>query len=173
MLEDGCKVKMHLRGTLDDGRMFYDTHLQGGIPVELTLGEGTLLPALEREIAGMVPGQRLEVRIPAKDAYGEYDPSLREVLPVSKVPNAERLPVGEYIVFPTDEGLLRVKVESVEGGNVVFDYNHELAGHDLTFRIDLVKALGPDGGVLEEELYRSEADCGCKGLLGHDGPCHC
>lgn len=176
MIEAGSKVKMHFVGTLDDGRVFYSTHVQGGTPMEITIGNREVLPAMEREVVTMQVGDRKTVTIAAKDAYGEYDASLKEVVPVSEFPNADELPVGEYVVFNTEAGPLRVKVESVENGLVTFDYNHELAGQDLTFKIDVLGVMSPLQGSIEHEEFYREEECGCKQALGvhhHDNNCGC
>ena len=89
--------------------------------MEVTIGNHEILPAMERVVIGMAAGDRKVVTIPAKDAYGEYDPSLKEIVPTSDFPNAEKLPLGEYIVFNTEAGPLLVKVESVQDERITFD----------------------------------------------------
>lgn len=175
MIESGSKVKLHFIGTLDDGRVFYSTHVQGGTPMEITMGNREVLPAMEREIMNMDPGDRKTVTILAKDAYGEYDPSLKERIPVCEFPNADDLPVGEYVVFNTESGPLRVKVESVDGGVITFDYNHELAGENLTFKIDVLNVMSAGQGSIEHEDFYREDECGCKAAFGvsHDDECGC
>ena len=175
MIEAGSRVKLHFIGTLADGRVFYSTQVQGGTPMEITIGKQEVLPAMEREIVTMQVGDRKTVTIPAKDAYGVYDASLKEVVPTSSFPNSDKLPVGEYVVFNTEAGPLRVKVESVENGLVTLDYNHELAGQDLTFKIDLLGVMSPRQGSIEHEDFYREDECGCKQVLGHhhDDGCGC
>lgn len=168
MLAKGNRVKLHMTGMLDDGRIFYDTHIQGGIPVEFEIGHAGLLPALERELCLMEAGERRTIRIDAADAYGDYDPALRETVPLKDIPHGDELPLGEYIVFNTDEGPRRMKVAAIEDGTVTFDYNHELAGHDLRFDIDLLKVMRDSGDAVEAERFYHESECGCKGALG----CH-
>ncbi len=175
MIESGSKVKLHFVGTLADGRVFYSTHIQGGTPMEITIGKHEILPSMEQAIIGMQPGDRKVVTIPAKDAYGEYDASLKECVPENEFPNALELPVGDFVVFNTDAGPLRVKVESIEDGLVTFDYNHELAGQDLTFKIDVLNVMSPGQGAIEHEDFYREDECGCKQALGvrHDDECDC
>ena len=173
MIEEGSRVKIHFVGTLDDGAMFYSTHVQGGAPMQIEIGKHEILPAMEREIASMEVGERKTVRIPAADAYGEYDASLTETVPLAALPNADKLTVGEYVIFNTEVGPLRVKVLSKENGNAVFDYNHELAGQALTFKIDLLAVMSAEERAVErEEFYRGD-ECGCKKVLGHDHDCEC
>lgn len=167
-MEPGSKLKLHMRGTLDDGRVFYDTHAQGGIPIEITIGESNFLPTLENAIREMEAGQHKTINLAAADAYGPYNPELTETLELSKIPNGDKLPLGEYVIFSSDQGPLRVKVAAIEDGMVTFDYNHELAGQDLTFDVNVVKVLDVSGGAVDHERYYAEEECGCKGILGHD-----
>ena len=174
MIETGSKVKLHFVGTLDDGRIFYSTHVQGGVPMEITIGNVEVLPALEQEIVTMEAGDRKVVTIPAARAYGEYNPELKETVPRASLPNADQLPLGEYVVFNTEVGPLRVKVESITEDCVVFDYNHELAGEDLTFKIDVLAVMSAAQGCIEREDFYREDECGCKKALGHhDDKCGC
>ena len=173
MLTAGSSIKLHMVGRLDGGRVFYDTHVSGGVPLEITIGNHQLLPALEEELCAMEVGERRMISIPAERAYGTYDPTLIEVVPLSKFPNSDQLTVGEYIILNSDQGPIRLKVASIENGEVTFDYNHELAGHDLEFQVDLLKVLPPDAGAVDHERYYAEEDHCCHDLLGEEDACHC
>ena len=87
----------------------------------------------------MAAGEKKTVTIPAKDAYGEYNPQAVQTVPVSQIPNAAQLPVGQTVYFQGPMGPFPAKVVSVDENNAVFDMNHELAGKDLTFEIELVE----------------------------------
>lgn len=168
MLNAGSRVKAHMVATLDDGSVVYDTHMQGGLPQEIIIGQRQVIPAVEEQLRTMEPGEQRTFTVPAKDAYGEYNPTLTETVEASKIPNADQLPLGGYVVFSTEDGPLRVKVASIEDGNVTFDYNHELAGHNITFKIDVVKTLAESSDAVDSECYYNEEECGCKAAFGHD-----
>ena len=123
MSNEGKKVKAHYRGTLDDGTQF-DCSYDRNEPIEFTC---------------MAVGEKKTVKIPAADAYGEYNPQAVQEVPVSKVPNADQLPVGQTVYFQGPMGPFPAKVVSVDSEKCVFDMNHELAGKDLTFEIELVE----------------------------------
>ena len=139
MLRDGQTVKVDFVGKLANGAEFSNSHLVGE-PLCFTLGEGVMLAAFEEVVRAMDVGQRVEVRIPVDKAYGPYDESLVERVPVARFPHAESLPVGNYIVVETPEESLRVKVLGFKDGYVYLDHNHELAGEDLYFEIELLAA---------------------------------
>lgn len=140
MAKNGQTVKIDFVGKLSNGAEFSNSHLVGE-PFCFTLGEGTMLAAFEDEIRSMEVGEHKEVRIPMDKAYGPYDEGLIEKIPASEFPHAENLPVGNYIVVQTPSESLRVKVLGFKDGWLYLDHNHELAGEDLYFDIELLEAL--------------------------------
>ena len=136
----GDQVHVHFVGTLDDGSEFSNSYLVEE-PFEFVIGSSDMLPAFERAVLELAPGEETRIRIPVADAYGAYDESLIEVVPVRGFPAAHLLPVGEFIEIPTADGEIRAKVLKIEDGNIYFDRNHELAGKDLNFTIKLVDII--------------------------------
>ncbi|MDR2587231.1 MAG: peptidylprolyl isomerase [Coriobacteriales bacterium] len=141
MTEVGQKVQAHYRGTLDDGSVF-DSSYDRGEPIEFVVGVGQMIPGFDAAVLEMKPGERRTVHIPAAEAYGERREDAVQTVPTAYIPNAEKLPVGEHIFLPVGDGqMTRCKVVKVENGEATFDLNHELAGQDLTFEIELVQAV--------------------------------
>lgn len=161
MVDVGERVRIHCVGRLDDGSLFCDSR-QAEEPVEFVLGSQTLLPAVEDAVRTLEPGTARTVRIPAEQAYGVYDDSLVETVLPAQFPGWERLPVGEYIEMQTDSGSLRVKVVSADEDAIRFDHNHELAGKDLTFDLELVEIVKPD--TFAHEAHAANCGCGCQRL---------
>lgn len=140
MIEAGEKVRVHYVGTLEDGTEF-DSSRRRGRPLEFTVGARQMIPGFERVVSEMGEGDRVSVTIPAAEAYGAYDESLVEAVPEAEFPRAARLPVGRYVTMPAPGGAARVRVDRIEDGVVYLDHNHELAGHDLTFDIELLEVV--------------------------------
>lgn len=161
MVEAGQKVSVHYVGTFDDGSEF-DSSIRRGKPIEFTVGSRTMLPAFEKAVADMEPGEEKTVRIPAEQAYGVYDGSLVEKVPVAAMPDADKLPVGSYVILSTNIGTVRVKVAKVEDGYVHLDHNHELAGKDLTFQIHLITI--EHESAIDLERHPAGCACGCDRL---------
>ena len=141
MVKDGQTVKVDFVGKLANGAEFSNSYLVGE-PFQFTIGDGTMLKAFEDAVRALDVGGEVHVRIPFEEAYGPYDESLIERVPVSMVPNAENVPVGQFIVFETPEESIRVRVLKFEDGWIYLDHNHELAGEDLLFDITLVEVVG-------------------------------
>jgi FKBP-type peptidyl-prolyl cis-trans isomerase 2 len=141
MIQPGQKVQAHYRGTLDDGSVF-DSSYDRNEPIEFVVGVGQMIPGFDAAVLEMEVGERKTVHIPAAQAYGERRDEAIQTVPTAYIPNAENLPVGQHIYLPLEGGqMARCKVLKVENGQATFDLNHELAGQDLTFEIELVQVL--------------------------------
>ncbi len=139
MSNEGKKVKVHYTGTLDDGTKF-DSSYDRDEPIEFTCMAGQMIPGFDAAVKDMEVNETKTVHIPAAEAYGEYDESMIQKIPVSQIPHGDELPVGQMIYLRTNEGQpYAVFVRSIEDGIVTFDFNHELAGKDLNFEITLVE----------------------------------
>ena len=136
MLVDGTVVKVHYRGTLDDGSVFDSS--EGKRPRTYVLGRGQLIPAFEDALRGMTPGEVLDFRIEARDAYGPHrvDRTYRVA--------ASDAPAG---LTPGQEGQLAGgapgRVIEVTAEIVTLDANHPLAGESLNFNLELIEATSP------------------------------
>ena len=135
----GKKVKTHYRGTLDDGTQF-DSSYDRGEPLEFTCGAGQMIPGFDAAVVDMKVGEKKTVHIPAKDAYGEYRDDLILHFPAAQVPNINQIHKGDRLYLTNAQGQpIPVKVIDVDAEGVTLDANHELAGKDLNFDIELVE----------------------------------
>jgi FKBP-type peptidyl-prolyl cis-trans isomerase SlyD len=97
-----------------------------------------LPPKLEVVLHGHEAGETFTAVIEARDAYGEYDPSKRLVVPTSSFPDGVKLEVGSQFYSQDADGKpLSVRVISLEAENVVVDANPERAGKTLEYRITI------------------------------------
>jgi len=104
-------------------------------PIEFEYGTGKILPALEKAIQDMEVEQTKEIKIPALEAYGEYDPKLTETLPLSDFEGID-LEIGLVLESDNDDGeIIRATVIEVTKEDVTVDYNHPMAGCDLDFKV--------------------------------------
>lgn len=156
------RYSVHYVGTLEDGAEFANTWT-GRAPIVVVPGSGEFLPAFEDAVCALGRGGKRVVTIPCAQAYGAYDPANVVTVPEGQVPNAEELPVGGFIEVGTPYGKARVRVLSREGGAVTLDCNHELAGHDLTFDIEVISD-GTESIVERERLDSGGCSCGCDKL---------
>jgi FKBP-type peptidyl-prolyl cis-trans isomerase 2 len=130
----GRTVSISYIGTLDNGRIFYSTEVQG--PQTVTIGSGQLFPALEQAIIGMRAGDVKNIELSAEEAYG---PRLQEnIIQVARstFPAGKEITVGQKLSIEFKGGTSRVMVvTAVNDSDVTLDGNHPLAGLDLTFAL--------------------------------------
>ena len=140
MSNDGKKVRAHYRGTLDDGTQF-DSSYDRGEPIEFTCGAGQMIAGFDAAVRDMAVGEKKSVHIPAADAYGERRDDLVLHFPADQVPDIEQVKVGDKLYLSGPGGQpVPVTVLAVDPAKgVELDANHELAGKDLNFDIELVE----------------------------------
>jgi len=120
----------------DDADKVLDSS-SGGEPLAYLHGHGNLIPGLERELTGRSVGDRLKVRIPAAEGYGEYDRALVQRVPRRALKGIADLRVGMRLQAGTDHGHRAVTVTHIAGDMVTLDGNHPLAGQSLNFEVEI------------------------------------
>jgi len=137
--KSGDTVKVHYIGTLKDGDVF-DNSYDRGSPLEFKIGEGQLIPGFENGIVGMNAGDKKKIQINADDAYGAHHPELVVEMTRDQLPEGLEPQVGaQYQVEDPEGNALLVTVKDVTDEHVTLDGNHPLAGHNLTFEVELVE----------------------------------
>ncbi len=121
----------------DDEGTLLDTS-QGRDPLAYLHGAGNIIPGLERALEGKQAGDQISVRIEAKDAYGERDEQLQQVVPLELFQGVDNVQAGMQFQAQTGAGVQIVTVKAVEGDNVTVDANHPLAGVPLNFSVSVV-----------------------------------
>lgn len=111
----------------------------GGEPLAYLHGHGNLIPGLERELAGRSAGEKLQVKIPPADGYGEYDQSLVQRVPRRTLKGVPNVRVGMRLQAQTAHGARAVTVTQVTGDLVTLDGNHPLAGKTLNFEVEVTE----------------------------------
>ena len=106
-------------------------------PLAYLHGHGNLIPGLERELTGKSAGDRLQVKIAARDGYGEYDSALVQRVPRRALKGVPNLKVGMRLQTQGGHGARAVTVTQVVGDMVTLDGNHPLAGKNLNFEVQI------------------------------------
>ena len=137
----GKKVRTHYRGTFNDGTQF-DSSYDRGEPLEFICGTGMMIPGFDAAVAGMEVGETVQVHLMPSEAYGEADPNAIFTVEISQLPGSEELIVGQQVYLQNAYGQpVPVKVAAKDDKTVTFDANHEMAGKELNFTIELVEIL--------------------------------
>jgi len=139
-VQSGDTVKLHYKGTLQDGTVFDSS--EGRDPLQFEVGAGQIIPGLDEALPGMAPGDTKSVTIEPEQAYGDTNPNAIQSVPRETIPAELEIAVGTALQVETTDGRqIPVTVTEINDENVVLDANHPLAGKTLTFDIELV-AIG-------------------------------
>jgi FKBP-type peptidyl-prolyl cis-trans isomerase 2 len=130
-------VQVSYKGTLDDGAVFAST--VGQAPMEVMIGGGFWIPALEEALIGLKVGDKKQIKIKAADAFGEHDPNLTMEVSKQDFPDYVQFRVGLTVQAATLDGPTLATIAEVKPETVIVDYNHPLAGKDLTFDVEILK----------------------------------
>lgn len=135
----GKTCRTHYRGTFNDGTQF-DSSYDRGEPLEFICGAGQMIKGFDAAVANMEVGQVVDVHLMPEEAYGMPNPDAIFTLEIEQLPGAEDLTVGQQVYLSNQYGQpFPVKVDAKDEKTITFDANHEMAGKELNFRIELVE----------------------------------
>lgn len=135
----GKTCRTHYRGTFNDGTQF-DSSYDRGEPLEFVCGAGQMIRGFDAAVADMEVGQVVDVHLMPEEAYGMPDPNAVFTVEIAQLPGSEDLTVGQQVYLSNQYGQpFPVKVTAKEEKTITFDANHEMAGKELNFRIELVE----------------------------------
>lgn len=116
-----------------------ENKIYGAIPI--IVGAGHVLKGIEEALVDMKEGEEKSLEIPPEEAFGQRDPNLLQLIPMSEFRKQGIKPqVGMGITLENTTGIIR----SVSGGRVRVDFNHELAGKNLLYDIKVEKIITDD-----------------------------
>ena len=135
----GKTCRTHYRGTFNDGTQF-DSSYDRGEPLEFVCGAGQMIKGFDAAVADMEIGQVVDVHLMPEEAYGQPNPEAIFTLEIAQLPGSEDLTVGQQVYLSNQFGQpFPAKVTAKEEKTITFDANHEMAGKELNFRIELVE----------------------------------
>ncbi|MEO6818244.1 MAG: peptidylprolyl isomerase [Ginsengibacter sp.] len=134
----GDRVKVHYTGKLTDGKQFDSS--QGREPLEFTVGAGQMIKGFDEAIPGMEVGDKKTITLSPTDAYGESNADAIIEFPKGNIPADMKLEPGMKLQLQGQDGNpIPVVVKEVKDDIVILDANHELAGKELVFDIELTE----------------------------------
>ena len=135
----GKTCRTHYRGTFNDGTQF-DSSYDRGEPLEFVCGAGQMIRGFDAAVADMEVGQVMDVHLMPEEAYGMPDPNAIFTIEIAQLPGSEELEAGQQVYLTNQYGQpFPVKVTTKDETTITFDANHEMAGKELNFRIELVE----------------------------------
>lgn len=133
MIEPGKTVAFEYTLKLEDGSVVQSN--KDSEPLTYVHGENQILPALEQQLEGLDVDDQKAVTLGPEEAYGDVRPEAFREVPTEQIPEGARRE-GAQLSAQGYEGPIRV--HEVKDETVVLDFNHPLAGKNLTFDIRVV-----------------------------------
>ncbi len=135
----GKLCRVHYRGTLNDGTQF-DSSYDRGSPLEFQCGAGMMIPGFDAAVAAMSVGEIVNVHLMPEEAYGYPNPNAVFSVEIANMPGAEEVSVGQRVYLQDMNGRpIPAAVVAKDDTMITFDANHEMAGKELNFQIELVE----------------------------------
>ncbi len=136
VIADGKKVSFDYKLTVD-GKVV-DTS-EGKKPLEYTQGKGMIIPGLEKALVGLKAGDEKSVTVLAAEGYGPVDPKAVVEVPKKNFGEGFDPKVGMMVQMKNQDGQeFAGLIKEVKTDSVMVDFNHPLAGKDLSFAIKIV-----------------------------------
>jgi len=134
---------MHFSISLEDGTIA-ETTRDDNEPLEFVMGDGTMIEGLELALYGLKAGDKQTLTIEPKLAFGYHDPGNVHTMPRTEFPSDMQLAKGVIIEFNTPAGdEVPGTIMEVGDSEVKVDFNHPLAGHDITFEVEILSVESP------------------------------
>ncbi len=135
----GKSVRVHYRGTFDDGTQF-DSSYDRGETLDFVCGTGMMIRGFDKAVADMEVGQAVDVHLMPEEAYGPKDPEAIITIAIAQLPGSKNLNVGERVYLRNMMGQpFPVTVTAKDDDTITLDANHEMAGRELNFHIELIE----------------------------------
>ena len=136
----GKTVKVHYIGTFNDGEQF-DSSYDRGEPLEFVCASGMMIPGFDLAVGNMDVGEILDVHLMPEEAYGMHRPEMIITVEKEIVDGSGDLEEGDKVFLQDQLGRpFDALVTAVDDKTVTFDCNHQMAGKELNFRIELLEA---------------------------------
>ncbi len=139
-ITDNSQVALHFEVFLDDGTVI-DTTFNREKPVQLTIGDESLLEGFEKVLMNLRAGDTRTARLDAEQAFGEWNPDNVQTFSKTQFALSGATPeVGMMIEFE-DKGknTLPGVVSQVDEDEIKVDFNHPLAGQPVNFKVQIFR----------------------------------
>ena len=153
-IDNGDFVRVNFTGKIKETEDVFDTTYdevaqEAGIfeenktykAIPIVVGGNHLLPAIEEAIIGLEEGDKKTIEVDSENAFGPRDPSLIQLVPMREFKKQNMTPFPGMKI--QSEGATG-KILTVNGGRVRVDFNHELAGRDLVYDVEVTEIIEDD-----------------------------
>lgn len=122
-----------------DGGIIVDASEEGE-PLWYLHGASNIIPGLEKGLDGLKVGEEKVVVVPPAEGYGEYHADRVHQVPKTSFPPGSTFEIGDRVMAQAPDGTgLPARISAVQAKEVTLDFNHELAGKELTFKVRIAE----------------------------------
>ena len=143
-IDRGSAVTLHYAIHSLDGDLLDSSREQE--PMQIVVGDGQLVAAIESELLGHRAGDRFEVMIaPEQYAFGHYDIEKLQSLKSEEFDDLDGIEPGMIIGFDLPDGSeIPGKIVGLSDDLVSIDFNHPLIGLELRYELEIIDVGIPD-----------------------------
>ncbi|WJV53351.1 FKBP-type peptidyl-prolyl cis-trans isomerase [Pectobacteriaceae bacterium CE90] len=136
-------VLVHFTLTLEEGSVAEDTR-ESGKPALFRLGDDSLSAELEQQLLGLQAGDTRQFSLSPESAFGPSNPDLvqfflRRDFAQTGVPEVGTIMLFSGVGGDDMPGIIREVAEE----SITVDFNHPLAGHTVTFDVEVLAVDPP------------------------------
>lgn len=137
MINENSTVEIHYTGKKVSTNEEFDSSVKRNESFSFQLGQGQVIKGLEEVLIGKEEGDKFTAKINKENAYGEYNETAVENVPIDKMPTGSE--TGKVVVANAPDGSQQyLLIKSINEKFAVLDLNHPLAGEDLEFEIEVL-----------------------------------
>lgn len=136
-IAQGKQVELHFALKLADGQVVDSTFESQ--PATLKIGDGNLPENFEALIIGLQAGDKQSFTVPPEKAFAQPNPNNIQHMKRSDFAADMALEPGMVVSFAdANQAELPGVIKQVEDNLVIVDFNHPLAGKELTFDVEII-----------------------------------
>jgi len=147
VVSENDEVVVAYEGKLATGEIFDSAGASD--PLKFRIGDGAVLPAFEQALLGMRPNDSKTITVPADEAFGQKNEELIMAFSLRAFAGKELTPgmiLGMDLEKDGQSHQVPAMVLAVDPETATVDFNHPLAGQDLTYRITVLSIAPPAPG---------------------------
>lgn len=134
------KVTLHFSLALEDGSVV-DSNFSAK-PATFVVGDGSLLNGFESALFGLSTGDEAVLEIDPEQGFGPHNPNNIQRFSKGDFTDDVQLEPGLMLSFAdASQAELPGVVVEVDDEHVMVDFNHPLAGHQITFAVKILDVI--------------------------------
>ena len=149
-VKKGQFLEIEYTGLIKGSDIVFDrSNIEDKKGVIICLGGNSLLPGLEAKLEDKEVNKEYNLDLNLDEAVGKKDPKLIKIIQ-TKVFISKKINPIPGLQVNVDGALATIR--SVSGGRCVVDFNHPLAGRNLTYNIKIIRIINDNKEKVESIL---------------------